>query len=53
MFGVEIDKDVVRRVLARRYRPSPALEVRPGSRSSDTPKIVCGALISFAASHSS
>src|SRR4030095_13593047 len=32
---------------------SPALKARPGSRFSDTPKIVCGVLISFAASHSS
>src|SRR5687768_3203446 len=32
---------------------SPALKAPPGSRSSDTPKIVCGVWISFAASHSS
>ena len=29
----------------------PALEARPGSRFSDTPKTVCGASTSFAASH--
>ena len=32
---------------------SPALKARPGSRFSDTPKIVYGVLISFAASHCS
>ena len=39
IFGVEIDKDVVRRVLAKHYRPTPAPTARPGSLSSDTPKI--------------
>ena len=54
ILGVEIDKDVVRRVLARRHRPEPSSQgPLPGSRSSDTPRIVCGASISFAASHSS
>ena len=51
MFGVEIDKDVVRRVLAKHYRPEPGSQGPSCSRFSDTPKIVCGVLISFAASH--
>ena len=48
VFDIEIDKDVVRRVLARHYRLEPGPNVvHPGSRFSATAKTVCGVWTSF------
>ena len=47
-FGIEIDKDVVRRVLARHHHPEPGNVVPHGSPLLGTRKTVCGALIYFA-----
>ena len=45
-FDVEINKDVVRRVLAKHYRPdTPERAVRPGSLSLARPKIASAASI--------
>ncbi len=50
-FGVDIDKNVVYRVLAKHYRLPPHAEPAPrGCRLSATPETACGAWISFAAS---
>ena len=51
-FGIEIDKNVVYRVLAKHYRPAPRGTGPRGCRSSVTPKIASGAWTSFAASQS-
>ena len=51
--GVQIDKDVVRRVLAKHYRPSPVAMARPGSPSLVTRGTASGALICSAADPSS
>lgn len=51
-FGVEIDKDVVRRVLACEYRPDPGRNGLPGSHSLGTRRIAFGASTSFAANRS-
>ena len=48
-FGCQIDKDIVRRVLTKHYRPEPAS--RPGSRCSGTAKTASGPSICFAANH--
>jgi putative transposase len=48
-FGIPIDKDVVRRILAVRYHPTPDSPGRPGSRCLVTRRIVCGVLIYFGA----
>src|SRR5262249_38232401 len=45
-FGIEIHKDVVRRILATRYRPKPH-SVLYGLPSSVTPRTRCGAWICF------
>ena len=47
-FGVDIDKNVVHRVLAKRYRPAPGGTGPRGCRSSDTRQTVCGAWTSGA-----
>jgi hypothetical protein len=44
-FGIEIDKDVVRRILSGHYRPGRVRKVLPGLAFSATPKTVCGAAI--------
>src|SRR6202158_1663432 len=49
-FGVEIDKNVVYRMLSKHYRPTPGVPGPRGCRSSDTREIACGALTSFDAS---
>jgi putative transposase len=49
-FGVQIDKDVVRRILARHYgpdHPGRAPRVRPGSPSSRKPRTASGVWICF------
>jgi putative transposase len=45
-FGIEINKDVVRRILATRYRPNPTPALH-GLPSSVTPRTRCGAWICF------
>jgi hypothetical protein len=52
-FGVPINKDVVRRILAARYRPAPDSAGRPGSRSSVTRRTVCGVSTCFDANRRS
>jgi hypothetical protein len=49
-FGLEIDKDVVRRILANHSLPKSAAKVRRGSLSLLKHAIACGASIYFAAS---
>jgi putative transposase len=44
-FGIPINKDVVRRILAVRYTPNRTRRGRPGSRSCGTRRTVCGASI--------
>src|SRR4051812_16321282 len=44
-FGIEIDKDVVRRILSVHYRPQPGSRGLPGLPSSATLKTACGAAI--------
>jgi putative transposase len=44
-FAVEIDKDVVRRILSTYYRPDSDAQGRPGLPFSATRRIVCGAVI--------
>ena len=51
-FGVDIDKNVVYRVLSRRYRQAPAEPDPRGCRSSATPQTASGAWTSFDASPS-
>jgi hypothetical protein len=48
-FGVEIDKDVVRRILSVHYRPESDSRVLRGLCFSATQRTVCGAAIYFAA----
>jgi hypothetical protein len=52
-FGISIDKDVVRRILAARYQQTPDSAGRPGSPSLVTRRTVCGVLICFGASRPS
>ena len=52
-FGLPINKDVVRRILAARYQPKPDSAGRPGSRSLVTRRTVCGVLICFGANRPS
>ena len=52
-FGIPINKDVVRRILAARYRPNMTRWGRLGSRSSVTRRTVCGAWICFGANRPS
>jgi len=47
VFGIELDKDVVRRVLAKHYSQSLDPTAHPGSRSLATAETVYGVLISF------
>jgi putative transposase len=47
IFGVDIDKHVVRRVLAKHYRPDPSGGGSLGSRSSATLRTACGVSICF------
>ena len=48
-FGIDIDKDVVRRILGVQFSAGiGGNQVRPGSRFWGIPKTVCGAPISFA-----
>ena len=49
-FGIDIDKNVVYRVLAKHYRPPAGGSGPHGCRSSDTPRTASGASTSFAAS---
>ncbi len=47
-FGIDINKDVVRRVLANHFNPAPGhTQGHPGSRCSDTARTVFGASICF------
>ena len=52
-FGIPMDKDVVRRILAARYTPNPTRRGRPGSRCSAMRRTACGALICFGANRPS
>jgi len=52
-FGIPINKDVVRRILAARYEPKPDSTGRPGSQSWVTRKTVCGVSTCFAANRPS
>lgn len=47
VFDVELDKDIVRRVLAKHIGPSAAITALPGSRCSATLRTACGHSISF------
>ena len=51
-FGLEINKDVVRRILIQHYRPAPAALALLGSRLSGRPRTDCGASTSSAVSQS-
>jgi len=51
-FGIEINKDVGRRILAKHYKPKPSNTQGPSwYRYSVTAKIAFGALTCFAANH--
>lgn len=50
-FGIEIDKDVVRRVLAKHFRPDPNARGPSWLTFLGHSKDACGVLICFAASH--
>jgi len=52
-FGIPINKNVVRRMLAARYQPTPDIAGRPGSRSWVTRRTVCGVSTCFAANRPS
>jgi putative transposase len=52
-FGIPMNKDVVRRILAVRYGPAPDSDGGSGSPSSVTRKTVCGVSICFAANRPS
>jgi putative transposase len=52
-FGIPINKDVVRRILAVRYRPASGSAGRPGSRSLVTRRIASGVWICFDANRPS
>jgi hypothetical protein len=52
-FGISINKDVVRRILAARSQPESDAAGRPGSRCSVTRRTVCGVSICFDANRPS